>query len=161
MPQKLTLIRKRYIPAESNILDGDEILLVTPDYLATRWTTLKPRLDIASGISLYCMREGFKCSKVFDKDGALVYWYFDIIEPECCCDGSQITFHDLLVDVLIYPDGKIRLLDLNELADAYDQNLLPAGFYSLALRRTDDLLRLIYSGEIHLYQDRIKTWERS
>ena len=50
--KKPVLFRKRYIPSEIVELKDDIILYRDDSMLITRWTTLKPRHDIAGGISL-------------------------------------------------------------------------------------------------------------
>lgn len=82
----------------------------------TKWNILKPRKDIDHGISVYYMKEGFKISKVFDAADRLVYWYCDIIETEYRPNENTYIFHDLLIDVLIYPDKHVEVVDLDEFA---------------------------------------------
>ena len=142
------LYRKRYIPEQTNYLRDDTVYLCTPERIVTGWKTLRPRSDIARGLSLYCMEEGWKISKMFHADGHFVYWYIDIIEPEVRESENSIIFHDLLLDIVIYPDGDVKILDLDELADALDQHKIPEEFAVKALRRADTLLRRIRRGEL-------------
>ncbi len=57
-------------------------------------------------------------------------------------------FADLLVDVIIYPDGFVKVVDLAELADALDENIITEEMVKKALRRLEALLTEIYAGKL-------------
>lgn len=143
----LKLYRKRYIPNETIFLKDDEILLANSELIITKWTVLKPRKDISWGISAYYMEHNFKISKIFDADNKLVYWYCDIIHTEHP-DSSTYIFHDLLVDIIVHPDGFVRVVDLDEIADVIEQSdNLTKEMIIKAMRSTNYLLTLIYDGQ--------------
>ena len=50
---KIQLFRRRYIPDEIKELKDDIVLSVTDDMILTKWNVLKPRKDIARGVSAY------------------------------------------------------------------------------------------------------------
>lgn len=147
--ETIQLYRRRYVPDEKVLLKDDVIVSKSDNVIVTTWDVLHPRDDISRGVSAYFLAEGYKISKVFDKDGSLVYWYCDIVDFDTEDDGNTYVFNDLLVDILVYPDGHVEVVDLEEIADALEQNLLEAPRISLALRRTNALLQLIYSGRFH------------
>lgn len=159
MEHTLKLYRKRYIPNESILLKDDTIVFADDKLIITSWKTLKPRKDISYGYSAYFMEEGFKVSKMFHADGHLVYWYCDIIDTEYEEETNTYVFHDLLADVLIYPDGFVRVVDLDEIADLLDQGVINSATASKALRTLNNLLKLIYSGEFDKYQQVINKAE--
>ena len=80
----------------------------------------------------------------------ICYWYCDIIETEK--DGNTYTFNDLLADVIIHNDGKVEVVDVDEIGRALEENILPTELIAKALYRLDKLLRIIYSGEFEKYQ---------
>ena len=47
-----------------------------------------------------------------------MYWYFDIVEYDYDKENNSLTSLDLLADVIVYPDGFVKVLDLDELAEA-------------------------------------------
>ena len=47
---------------------------------------------------------------------------------------------DLLADVIVYPDGHVRVADLDELADALEKKLIDKTTLALSLRQLDALL---------------------
>lgn len=143
----LKLYRRRYIPNETIYLKDDEVLLADSELIVTKWDVLNPRKDISRGISAYYLMKNFKISKIFDEDNNLVYWYCDIIHTEQP-DKSTYIFHDLLVDIIVHPNGLVRVVDLDELADIMEQ---PDGLSNemiiKAMRATNHLLTLIYDGQ--------------
>ena len=149
---KINLYRKRIIPEEMILLKDDVILHQDASTIITKWNSLKPRKDFSNGISAYFMDEGFKVSKIFDKHHKLVYWYCDIIETEYNSEQHTYIFTDLLADVVIYPDGELRVLDLDEIGDALEQKLISKDLSVKALRLCNQLLEKIYAGNFKKYQ---------
>lgn len=145
------LFRRRFIPDENIELKDDMILALEPNLIITSWNVLKPRRDISRGVSAYFIDKGIKVSKVFDNAGQMVYWYCDIIETHYDEKENIYTFNDLLIDVVVYPDGQVEVLDMDEFADAMEQGILSVGTIAHAMRATDDLLHTIYAGEFEKY----------
>lgn len=145
------LFRRRFIPDENIELKDDMILALEPNIIITSWNVLKPRRDISRGVSAYFIDKGIKVSKVFDNAGQMVYWYCDIIETHYDEKENTYTFNDLLIDVVVYPDGQVEVLDMDEFADAMEQGILSVGTIAHAMRATDDLLHTIYAGEFEKY----------
>lgn len=142
--QSLQLFRKRIIPDECILLKNDEILKVDDEVVITKWKTLNPKTDFASGCSCYFLKQGFKVSKFYRHDGSLLYWYCDIVSCDFDPKANTLIVTDLLADVIIYPDGSMRIADLDEVADALDKGLISSEELSLCLRRLNNLLTLIY-----------------
>ena len=145
------LFRRRFIPDENIELKDDMILALEPNLIITSWNVLKSRRDISRGVSAYFIDKGIKVSKVFDNAGQMVYWYCDIIETHYDEKENTYTFNDLLIDVVVYPDGQVEVLDMDEFADAMEQGILSVGTIAHAMRATDDLLHTIYAGEFEKY----------
>lgn len=155
----LKLYRKRYIPNETIYLKDDEILLADSELIVTRWNVLNPRKDISWGISAYYLEKNFKISKIFDEDNQMVYWYCDIIHTEQP-DESTYIFHDLLIDVIVHPNGLVRVVDLDEIADIMEQpDGLSKEMIIKAMRATNHLLTLIYDGQFKYLTKIIEDYE--
>ena len=141
------LYRRRFIPDELVPLKNDRIISLDEHLIITKWDALHPRKDIAGGISAYFLDRGFKVSKVFHKNGQLVYWYCDIIQQKPGPDPDSVIFEDLLVDVILHRDGSVQILDLDELAQAFEEELISGEEVTRALRILDSLLKLIHQGQ--------------
>ena len=150
------LYRKRIIPQECILLKDDRILSCSEEHIITSWNALHPKKDLHHGWSCYFLKEGFKVSKFCKEDGTLMYWYCDIVRYDFNEDHSCLTVTDLLADVLVYPDGFVKVADLNELADAALCSLLSEAELCSVLHHTDDLLRAIYNGSFQDLQAVIK-----
>lgn len=161
MPNQIKLYRKRYIPNEIIHLKDDVLLVHKDNLLITKWNTLKPRKDIDHGISAYFINDGLKVSKIYDGNNNIVYWYCDIIHTYSDQSKNSIVFEDLLVDVVVYKDGTMNILDLDELGTALNENLITASMAAEALQKLDFLLRLIYSNNFHTLTDPIEQIELS
>ncbi|MCR5792682.1 MAG: DUF402 domain-containing protein [Lachnospiraceae bacterium] len=143
----MKLYRRRYFPDEEVLLKDDTILFHDNHLIITKWDTLKARADIKRGYSAYFLKEGFKISKMLGHDEKLVYWYCDIIDTAYDAEDDAFHFTDLLVDVLVYPDGTSIVMDLDELADMLDKKIISPEETSKALRTANELLVLIRKGD--------------
>lgn len=157
---QIRLYRKRYIPNELIYLKDDIILLQSDDIIITKWNTLKPRQDFSNGVSAYFMKDSYKVSKIYDKSGNVVYWYCDILNIEKDIEKNVIIFEDLLVDVIVYENGMVKVVDVSELADALDHKIITAEMVTKSLRILDSLLSTIYSGKFDTLQMHINRAEQ-
>lgn len=148
---ELKLYRQRYIPQEIIFLKDDIIVSHTEDTLITTWKTLNPKTAFSHGASCYFLKEGFKLSKFYKHDGTLLYYYCDILEFVENPEENSLTTIDLLADVVVYPDGTMNVLDLDELADAFDSTLINASQLTNALRKLDHLLTIIRQNHFEEY----------
>ncbi len=137
------LYRRRFIPSELILLKDDIILVYENDLIITKWITLHPRNDITRGVSAFYLDKGFKVSKIYDKYDNVVYWYCDIIQTKKDPDKNTVVIEDLLLDVILYNDGSMNIMDLDELADALEQKLISQKEVTYALRTLDHLLKTI------------------
>ena len=141
------LYRKRIIPEEKILLKDDVIIECNDEMIITKWNTLKPRDDFHHGYSIYYLNEGYKVSKFCKVDGSLKYWYCDIVDYDHDEQKNELTVTDLLVDVVIYPDGGIKVIDIDELVEALDNNLITLDTLKSSLLKLNKLLGILYSGQ--------------
>lgn len=154
---ELQLYRRRLIPAECILLKDDVIVKQTEDLVITSWKTLNPKIAFSHGCSCYFLKEGFKISKFYRQDGSLLYWYCDIVEYALDEQAHTLTVTDLLADVIVYPDGRTKVMDLDELAQAFEDGLLTGGQLSAALRRLNHLLTYIYKDKFDQLQIQLES----
>jgi predicted RNA-binding protein associated with RNAse of E/G family len=131
-------------------LKDDQILVIENNLIITKWNTLHPRKDIDRGVSAFYLDKGLKVSKIYDKNNHVVYWYCDIIQYKRDTTNNTIIIEDLLIDVILYEDGAMRIMDLDELSDALERRLLTQAEAIYALRTLDSLLKLIYEGNFQV-----------
>lgn len=155
----LKLYRRRYIPNELTWLKDDEILRADGEYIVTRWKTLHPRPDFERGVSVFFVKEGWKVSKIFGHDGNFQYWYCDIIDIVTNEAENSITYEDLLFDVVVFPNGKYKVLDCDEAAQAYDQGLITKQQMTSSLRSLHELLEVIYHARFDRLESIVDAYE--
>lgn len=156
MNTNLQLFRKRHIPEECVPLKNDTVLFWDDSRMVTSWNVLKPRSDFASGISLFDFEKHWKITRVAKADGSLYHWYCDIMRVHISEDKESNTttclMEDLLIDIVIEPDGSVHVLDLDEAAEAFEKGLITGADLTMALNAADTLLRIIRNGEFAEYQ---------
>lgn len=154
----MRLFRKRFFPEEIVELK-DEIVFWDEKKLVTKWKAIRPKPDLSHGASCFFIEEGIKISKFYSSDGLLLYWYCDI--GDCIYDKEkdEFTFVDLLADVIIYPNNEVRVVDLGEAADIFQEGKLETDSICKMLRRLDFFLEAIYTGEINKMQQILESYE--
>lgn len=165
----LILYRKRLIPEECIELKDDILLYRDNELIITKWNTLHPKKTLHHGYSCYFLERGFKISKFYDHESNLISWYCDIVAHSfekgvpipgtADCSPDKYVFTDLLIDVIVYPNGSYRVVDLDELADAFRRGLLSSELLTAALKTTDKLLTIIYRNDFDRLQQKINEAE--
>lgn len=153
------LIRKRLIPPETIALTDDVLLYRDDRILVTAWRALHPKPSLERGYSCYFLQEGYKVSKFYRSENVFRHWYCDIIETDYNAAKDTYLFTDLLADVIIRPDGFVKVVDLNELSEACAAGLLTGDQLCRALSSLDALLGIIYDGKFSELTKEIETRE--
>lgn len=141
-----TLYRRRIIPDECILLKDDIILSCDEEHIVTKWNALRPKKDLHHGASCYFLKEGFKVSKFCREDNSLLYWYCDIVDYNYDSAQNNLIVTDLLADVIIYPDGFVKVVDLDELVIALEARSISLDTLKASLNKLDKLLNIIYAG---------------
>lgn len=149
------LYRRRLIPSECILLKDDIILEQNDEFIITKWNTIHPKPDFSHGCSCYFLREGIKVSKIYREDGTLVYWYCDIVDFTFDEATETLTVTDLLADVILYPEGRMEVVDLDELAEAMERELITKEQMTTCLRNLNHLLSMIYRDKFDRLQARL------
>ena len=157
--EDLHLYRRRYIPNEKIFLKDDKVLFCDEKLLITKWTTLNPKTEFAGGVSAFFIDKGWKVSKIIDYSGKLMHWYCDIIDSVIDEETNSYTYEDLLFDVVVYPDGRLQVLDCDEAAEAREKNLISEEQLLKALKSMNTLLKYIYRGKFSELQNVIEKAE--
>lgn len=147
----LQIYRKRFIPNEIIPLN-DPILEQNDNIVITTWNTIRPKTLLHHGCSCYYLQEGWKVSKFYTEDHSLLYWYCDIVEFDYNAATNSLVVTDLLADVIIYPDGKVEVVDLDELAEAHMKGLITDEQLHRGLQQLNNLLNIIYQNRFQELQ---------
>lgn len=153
--ESLKLFRKRIIPEECFLLEDDIIVKADDEVVITNWHTINPKTTFDHGCSCYFLNEGFKVSKFYRTDNSLLYWYCDIVHYDYSESDNSLIVTDLLADVIIYPDGRYKVVDLDELAEAMEHGLITSEQMGECLRSLHNLLSLLYRDKFDKLQARL------
>ena len=74
----------------------------------------------------------------------LLYWYCDIVEYTRRPEDNALIVTDLLADIILYPDGRMHVVDLDELAEALEKGLITQAQMTACLRQLNNLITIIY-----------------
>ena len=159
--EKPVLFRKRIIPEECVQLKDDTIIYMDDEIIVTKWNALKPKKDLHHGYSCYFLKEGYKVSKFYTVENVLMYWYCDIIDYEYNEAENTYIFTDLLADVIVYPNGFVKVVDINEFVEALDIGKISIEELKLSLLRLDNLLSIIYADKFEKLQNEIEVREEN
>lgn len=140
----LQIYRKRLIPDECILLKNDIILEQNDEHIITKWNTINPKTTFSHGCSCYFLHDGIKVSKFLRSDGSLLYWYCDVVSYDYNQETGTLIVTDLLADVIVHPDGSVEVVDLDEVAEAFEKGLLTAAQMTACLRQLNQLLTYIY-----------------
>lgn len=143
---KPRILRTRFIPFETVDISKDELIYRDDKLLVTKWKAIKPRSDISGGTSCTFLDNGFKISRFLKPDGSFAYWYCDIIESKYDEETDTYELIDLLLDIKLYENGELKVLDADELAEALEKGLVTQEQACKALRILNELLTMIDTG---------------
>jgi predicted RNA-binding protein associated with RNAse of E/G family len=107
------------------------------------WTTKRVDLgylifDVGDRlIEYFAIDQPLNVFRLHGNNGELKGWYANVTHPTYV-DGLTISWHDLYLDVVVYPDGSTLLLDEDELAEA------------MIAESNPELFRLIMDGKDRL-----------
>lgn len=152
----LQIYRRRLIPDELILLKDDVVLEQGEEIILTKWKTIRPKTAFSHGCSCYFLRDGIKVSKFYRADGSLLYWYCDVVSYDYDRENNVLTVTDLLADVIVYPDGAVRVVDLDEVAEAFEKGILSKEQMSACLRQLNDLLSYIYRDKFERLQEHLE-----
>lgn len=118
--------------------------------------TLNPKTSFSHGCSCYFLKEGIKVSKFYRHDNSLLYWYCDVVSYDYNAEENSLLVTDLLADVIIHPDGTVQVVDLDELAEAFEEGLITAEQMSMCLRQLNNLLTIVYRDKFDRLQNHLE-----
>jgi len=104
-------------PLRKTYDDGSSVTIVDEGY---RWLQLAPE----SG--------RWWLTVMFDSSLSVVQYYFDITAGSNLLGGADSFFTDLFLDVVMMPDGRIIVLDEDELEQALEEHIIDRTTYDIA-----------------------------
>ena len=97
--------------------------------------------DKYSWLEIYPKDKNCCITAMYDENGKISEWYFDISKKIGIEAGVPFE-DDLFLDVVIVPDGRIHLLDEDELEEAYKMQLINKEEYDLAYKIAQKIMSI-------------------
>ena len=85
--------------------------------------------------------ENWRLCGVYDNHGKIVEWYFDITKKNAVDEVRNPYFEDLYLDIALMPDGRVIILDEDELLSAYENGEINDEEFSMAHSVKDELIK--------------------
>ncbi len=123
---------ERKVSLDGRVLEFPlERWLVTPTLIVGRWLADRDpraasRYPGASGFTswgIWWPERPYSAYRLHRPDGSLRLYRLDTVD-RVICDSRSVEFHDLLLDALIRPDGRISIEDEDEVEAAVRDGLL-------------------------------------
>jgi predicted RNA-binding protein associated with RNAse of E/G family len=150
--QKLHL---RYVRLPDKVLDEydepvyrSELVIVGKSQIVSEHSvTFNHEVVLAKGFQIIyfeLMRKWFSVGKIVDPLGRHTGYYCDIVKPPRLLEDGGVEVTDLFLDLWVSPDLKYKVLDEEELENAFDRGWITKQLYGKA---KDELKRLINTVE--------------
>lgn len=151
MTRRWTVVKVRPDGNEATRYEGDEFP-ARPGWIAVRAHWEHGRMDLGYLIfepddvldEFFALDAHYNAFALYRASGAFAGWYCNVTHPSVI-DGAELRWHDLYLDVIVYPDGRTLVLDEDELAESGLASADPV-LHATILRARDDLLRLAAHG---------------
>nr|WP_314459024.1 DUF402 domain-containing protein [uncultured Clostridium sp.] len=86
-------------------------------------------------------QDGFYCiTAMMNERNDILVWYIDMIAKQGIDIDGIPYFNDLYLDLVVYPDGKIMVDDMDELEEALFQNDITQEQFNLAINTSNELI---------------------
>ncbi|SFS86440.1 DUF402 domain-containing protein [Marininema halotolerans] len=92
-------------------------------------------------LTWYFVKKGYTISKVFLKSGEFLYYYCDVMEMRQV-GRLRYVMVDLLLDLIVYPDGRYHLIDVDEFSHAIEKGQLKKRQQVHTLQTLDKMIRM-------------------
>jgi predicted RNA-binding protein associated with RNAse of E/G family len=89
------------------------------------------------------MTKHHSLTAMFDRNGQIIQWYFDIVKGYSVSEEGIPYFVDLFLDVVVTPNRECFLLDEDELQEALNQRRINEEEFKTAKREAELLIKSI------------------
>ncbi|WP_442600754.1 DUF402 domain-containing protein [Paenibacillus sp. KN14-4R] len=82
----------------------------------------------------------YTITTTIDKQGRIVQWYFDVVQSQGINEDGIPYIDDLYLDLVYLPDGRIFILDEDELEEALSKGLIKQSEYESAYQTLNEII---------------------
>jgi predicted RNA-binding protein associated with RNAse of E/G family len=129
------IVGKSKITSAHSIIFDDEVVLATGFQIAY----------------FGLMGNWFTIGKIRDLKGRHTGYYCDIVTPPKLLDDGGVELTDLFLDLWVSPDLRYKVLDEEELKNAYHKGWITKQLYEKAQEELEKLLKIVKQGKFPSY----------
>ena len=85
-------------------------------------------------------KENWKLCAMYDNNGNIIEWYFDITRKNSIDEEGNPYCDDLYLDIVLMPDGKTIIYDEDELQEALSNGSVSQSEYNMAYQVKNELI---------------------
>lgn len=85
--------------------------------------------------------EYYLITAMINEENNINLWYIDIIADQGFDNDTVAYYDDLYLDIIVRPNGDIKIDDMDELEEALRENDITEELYKLALKTKDHLVK--------------------
>lgn len=124
--------------------DGEDITVCDK---GLKWLSILPQNDF------YCI------TAMLNKENHILLWYIDMIANQGIDPDGIPYFDDLYLDLVVYPNGTIKVDDMDELEEALAVNDITQEQFNLAIRTSNKLKAGLLSDVERFIEYTLKCYE--
>ena len=96
--------------------------------------------DGYSEITFLPDNENWQVFAIYDNHGKIIEWYFDITRKNTVDERGNPYCDDLFLDIVLMPNGKIKILDEDELLNALNNGIITQNEFDMAYITKEELI---------------------
>lgn len=114
---------------EKSVVDmnGKDVVVIDDNF---RWLEVYPENNKNVALTV-----------IINNQNEIVEWYFDIAKTTDFTEEGVPFIDDLYLDVVMYPSGKLKMIDQDELKEALDSGDITQQDFDLAYKVADKLVK--------------------
>jgi predicted RNA-binding protein associated with RNAse of E/G family len=140
------IISKRYkqINIDTEFFKGIVALLCIDEVSAPQiWEFNGEKIDVCDTdmkwLQMIPYNDNYAITAMVNVENKIELWYIDMIADYGIDSDNIAYFHDLYLDLVVYQNGTIKIDDMDELVEAFEQNIITPDLYKLAIDTSQKL----------------------
>lgn len=101
----------------------------------------------------------YSTTTTFNREGKIVQWYFDIVYAHGVTDKGIPYIEDLYLDVVYLPDGRLYILDEDELEEALRNDQINRNDYDNAYKTLNEIVETLTTNTNPIIKNTINHFE--
>ena len=137
------------------IYKSEKVIVLKSQITSPHSVLFDGEVVLARGFQIVCFEligKWFTVGKIRDLQGRQTGYYCDIVTPPRLLEDGGVELTDLFLDLWISPDLRYRVLDEEELENAFRKGWISKRLYGKAKKELEKLINVIKQGKFPSYQ---------